>query len=418
VSRANCPACGGPIEFAIGSSIVVVCNYCHNVIARTDRDLESLGKVAALIDTGSVLRRDLPGKYRNIGFRLTGRTQMRNQTGAMWDEWYAAFDDGRWGWLAEAQGRYYITFGVTGSHVPALEEIAVGQRLVSPPDMVVNEIGRAALVAAEGEIPWRAVPGSTYAYADLSGRDRRFATIDYSEEQPLLFAGNETTLQELGISAALEPQRAGARVGVTRLSCSRCGGPLDLVAPDKAERIVCPNCGAIHDVSEGNLQYLSTLTKKNIPLRLALGSKGTLEGVEYVVAGFVQRSVTFDRAYYWSEYLLYSAKNGYRWLVDDDNHWSFVIAVNAAEVEDGSSGTEPARRVRYQGRTYKIFQDAVATVTYVLGEFYWKVEVGEPVRGIDYIAPQYGLSKEITASAEGQEVNVSHARYAQPEEIE
>ena len=82
---ANCPSCGGQINFAIGSSAVVICDYCHSVVARTDRGLEDLGKVAALIDTGSPLRRDLPGSYRGVGFRLVGRTQMRHEAGGMWD---------------------------------------------------------------------------------------------------------------------------------------------------------------------------------------------------------------------------------------------------------------------------------------------------------------------------------------------
>src|SRR6266542_3211020 len=101
---ANCPSCGGPITFAIGSSAVGV---------------EDLGKVAALIDTGSPLRRDLPGNYRGVGFRLMGRTQMRHEAGGMWEEWYAAFDDGRWGWLAEAAGKYYITFKVEAGRLPS-----------------------------------------------------------------------------------------------------------------------------------------------------------------------------------------------------------------------------------------------------------------------------------------------------------
>ena len=59
---ANCPSCGGPIEFKIGSSAAVICDHCRTVVARTDRGLEDLGKVAPLVETGSPLRRDLPGK--------------------------------------------------------------------------------------------------------------------------------------------------------------------------------------------------------------------------------------------------------------------------------------------------------------------------------------------------------------------
>ncbi len=42
---ANCPACGAPVVFKTGSGVVVVCEYCNSVVARTDRALEDLGKV-------------------------------------------------------------------------------------------------------------------------------------------------------------------------------------------------------------------------------------------------------------------------------------------------------------------------------------------------------------------------------------
>ena len=48
---ANCPACGGPVEFKSGQSIVVICHYCRSAVARTDRDLKDLGKVAEIVDT-------------------------------------------------------------------------------------------------------------------------------------------------------------------------------------------------------------------------------------------------------------------------------------------------------------------------------------------------------------------------------
>src|SRR5712691_5918483 len=87
VTTANCPGCGASVEFAIGSSAVVVCKYCRALVARTDRGVENDGKVAALIDTGSPLHVGVAGKYRGIGFRITGRTQMKHQAGGVWDEW-------------------------------------------------------------------------------------------------------------------------------------------------------------------------------------------------------------------------------------------------------------------------------------------------------------------------------------------
>lgn len=412
---ANCPSCGAAIEFAVGSSIVVVCDYCRSVVARTDRALEDLGKIAALVDTGSPLQRNLPGKYRGVGFRLTGRTQMRHAMGGVWDEWYAAFDDGRWGWIAEAQGRYYVTFKTSATDVPPLSIIEVGGMYR---DMVIDEIGNATLISGEGEIPWRVEPGSSYDYADLSGAGERFATIDYSEEAPLLFSGELTTLAALGINTALETPRRGARISTEALKCSNCGGPLNLVAPDATERIICPNCGGVHDVGDGALRYLSVLKKKGPQPRIPLGTHGTLDGDEWIVAGFMSRSVTFDQKYFWTEYLLFDPKTkSFAWLVDSDQHWSLARSIPSAEVSDAVRNAAPTS-ITYKGTKYKIFQDAKATVEHVVGEFYWRVEVGETSRAVDYIAPPEGITKEISGGKSSREVNYTHAHYLPVAEVE
>jgi uncharacterized protein DUF4178/nudix hydrolase family protein len=403
VAVANCPACGGSITFAIGSSAVVICDHCRSVVARTDRALEDLGKVAALVDTGSPLQLTLPGKYHGVGFRITGRTQMRHQAGGVWDEWYAAFDDGRWGWLAEAQGKYYVTFQMPARDLPSHDKIAIGGRVDG---MVISEIGTATLVSAEGEIPWKVVPGSTYDYADLSSGQGRFGTIDYSEEPPLVFKGQETTLSDLGIAVEQHPSRAS----VEKLSCSKCGGPLNLVAPDQAQRVICPNCGAVHDVAEGNLRYLQTLSTRGWKPALTIGSRGKVEGEEYTIAGAMLRSVTFDEKYTWTEYLLFNPAKGFRWLVDSDHHWSFVEPIAAGDI-----ATVPGSpHIAWRGKIFKIFQDATATVERVLGEFYWKVAAGEQVRAVDYIAPPEGITAEFSEN----EVNYSHGTYLPVAEVE
>jgi hypothetical protein len=413
VSTANCPSCGAPIEFAIGSSAVVVCNYCRTVVARTDRGVESHGQVAALIDTGSPLQIGLPGSYRGNGFRITGRTQMRHQAGGIWDEWYAAFDDGRWGWLAEAQRRYYVTFQVAAD-APSHDELQLGGRVPAIEDLTVAEIGEAKLLSAEGELPWTPTPGATYAYADLTGAARKFATIDYSEDTPVVFKGYETDLKELGLASAESAKRG--RIAVTALNCSQCGGALALRAPDETERIWCPYCGSGHDVVAGKLQFFQKLKRQKVEPVIPLGNKGTVDGNEYVVAGFMQRAVKFDINYYWTEYLLYNKTAGFRWLVHSDDHWSFVTPLRPGEVTDGPADFV-ARNVHYDGRQYRLFQDATARVTFVMGEFYWKVALNETVDTADYIAPPFGISKEVTRTG-AKEVSYSFARYMTPREVQ
>jgi hypothetical protein len=151
--------------------------------------------------------------------------------------------------------------------------------------------------------------------------------------------------------------------------------------------------------------------------RPPLGAKGTIDGDEYVVTGFMERAVTFDRDYFWYEYLLYNRERGFRWLVESDYHWSFVTPIAAGEVNEPPTFGEVSKTLYYQNQRYRLFQDATARVTYVLGEFYWKVEVGESVDTADYVAPPYGISKELTRTG-AREVNYSHARYMTPKEVQ
>ncbi|MEO8650482.1 MAG: DUF4178 domain-containing protein, partial [Acidobacteriota bacterium] len=108
---------------------------------------------------------------------------------------------------------------------------------------------------------------------------------------------------------------------------------------------------------------------------------------------------------------------GFRWLVHSNNHWNFVEPISPAEVEAAGLGlsiTSAPAKVSYKGTTYKIFQDAWATVEYVKGEFYWRVEQGEKVRATDYVAAPVMLSQEAT----DKEINWSAGTYMTNADVE
>lgn len=417
VLRANCPSCAAPIEFKSGSTIVLVCPFCRSAVARTDRSLEDLGKVADIAESESPLRVGLRGAFRGNNFELTGRAQLAHELGGFWDEWYATFSNGWVGWLAEAQGKFYLTFYkplAEGVALPGFETLAPGQTLTqisSKTAFVVAEKGTATYKAAEGEIPYKLVPNERNDYADLSGVNNAFATIDYGTNPPLVFVGEQVSLNDLGLADAKPAAREARTVSAVGMNCPNCGGPLDLIAPDKAERVTCPNCDSLLDVNQGNLRFLHALAKNPADqFVLPIGQKGTFAGgKEMQIIGAVERSVTIEGIkYFWHEYLLYNPAIGFRWLVHSDYQWNFVEPVNVADVTVG------AATANFNGKTFKIFQDANAIVEYVKGEFYWRVEQGETVRAIDYVSPPLMLSCESSAG----EINWSLGTYLTVAEVE
>ena len=230
--RAACPGCGAPVYFNTPSSIVVVCEHCQALVARTELSVEQIGKVAAIALSASPLRLGLEGVYNRKSFQLVGHAQLKHAMGGTWDEWYAAFSNGRWGWLAEAQGRFYLTFEQKlPAEAPPFEQLEPATplaRIRAGGSLTVAETGYATYAAAEGELPFKLEPEKGYPYADLSGQQGEFGTLSYATTPPTLYLGKEVTLQELGIAPELLRKEGGneKQVAAVKVSCPHCAGAI------------------------------------------------------------------------------------------------------------------------------------------------------------------------------------------------
>ncbi len=408
VASTNCPSCGSPIEFSIGTSLVAVCSNCQSLVGRGDGRLESYGKVSEISATRSPLQLGLKGRYKGSVFEIIGRTQILHSAGGSWDEWYLAFRGGdRWGWLAEAQGRLTLMFrqAPLGKVVASPEELELGDRITLPRagGLTVVEIDEATVVAAEGELPFRPVIGEVVPYADLQGGGRKVATIDYSESPPAIFGGREVTLEQIGFADHPLVEERRSSVSAQVINCPSCAGPLKIHAPDESRRVVCRFCGALHDASEGKLRFLEELGTPMHQPTISLGATGTLNGIEFTVVGFMRRSTrSGGMSYPWCEYLLWAAGHPFHWLIESEDHWSVGKAVSAGEVDERGSGgwsrllmrPSLADRLVYRNRGFRIFDDYRATVDTVIGEFYWKVERNDQARVVDFICPPWMCTKE------------------------
>lgn len=386
----TCPQCGAPLHFGGGASLAAVCAYCRFAVLRTGAKLDLAGKVPDLVATETRLSIGAAGKFQGRTFLVLGRLQL-SQGEAVWNEWYASFGDASWGWVAEAQGRLFVTLPLSGvSGLPHRSELHVGRDIQLPEvgRAVVDELNQARLVSFEGELPVKPELGETWPYADCSTESGGFATLDYgSGDEPVLYAGREVSYAEVGL-ADCAPAPTTGNEPTRALTCPGCGGPVALRRPD-AKAFACPSCGSLLDVSQGAFQVLGVLESRSKP-PIPLGTQGTLRGEALEVLGFLVRSIAVDgEEYPWQELLLHGAA-GYRWLSVYQGHWLFLHPIPGAKVV--LEGKSPS----YDGRSFKHFQGGQARYQEIQGEFYWEIRAGDTVRTDDYVAPPFLLSAENT----------------------
>lgn len=395
---ANCPSCGAPIQFRWSGAVQTTCEYCHSILVRRDINLEKVGVVGDLPQEASPIQIGTEGVYRNKAFQVVGRILYEYEGGG-WNEWHIVFHDGASGWLSDAQLEYDISFLTPlPDAVPPADQIArARQFLWNGVRYEVTAVTRAHYRGVAGELPFEYWDKSDLVFADLRTPDARFATIDYSESTPLLFMGEAVAFDDLKFSnlRRMDTAEVVGHVTASALNCPSCGAPLNISAAGHTLSVVCANCKSILDAKDPNLRVLEKFeAKQTIQPAIPLGTRGKLHGDDYEIIGFQVRATdTDDVPDSWAEYLLFNRLKGFRYLTEYNGHWNDVKTIPALP-ERIQVGKKPGAKL--MGHTYVLFDTELATTTYVLGEFPWRVHVGEKNGVKDFIAVPRILSCEIT----------------------
>ena len=201
----ECPACGARVSFQSGASILAVCEFCRSTLVRHDLNLENAGRMAELQEDGSPVQLRAEGKYRHVHFAVVGRIQIRFPSGT-WNEWHLLFDDMRNGWLGEAQGNYAISFlAEVPEKIPDFQSLRAGQTLqLNGRKFQITNLDSAFCVAGEGELPFKVGTGFEAPVADMIGEGNSFATLDFSEDSPLVFLGEYVEFEQLSLTGLRE----------------------------------------------------------------------------------------------------------------------------------------------------------------------------------------------------------------------
>jgi DNA-directed RNA polymerase subunit RPC12/RpoP len=409
--RAACPNCGAPVEFASAASASAVCSFCRSTLVRDGEALRRIGASAEVFDDHTPLQLGASGRYQGEAFTLVGRLQNQYAEGT-WNEWHALFDNGRSGWLSEDNGAYVFAFELPlqGTAPPPDELVPGERRLVHGAAWSVASVTRATLIAAQGELPRTPrLDGGEFVVADLRNERNEVGTLDYGESGPPGWSiGRPVRLAELQMTG-LRDEPSEKTLGGRGFACPSCGTALELKL-STTQSIACPQCKAVVDVSQGIGGDLAHYGQNNsghdgtepqIPLgktgRLALTPGGERD---WQVVGYQERcdlpeDGDEDEQTFWREYLLYHRSEGFVFLVDTEDGWSWVRPLTGAPQVRGDTA-------QWQGRSYRKQWRYRAKTTWVLGEFYWRVHRDEVVTVTDYIgagpAADRRLSSEQTES--------------------
>lgn len=411
----ECPSCGAAVNFVSGVAVFSVCEHCRSMVVRTDVKLEAIGAMAELPPDLSPLQIGSHGRWRDLRFTLLGRVRLAWEQGS-WTEWYAEFEDGRRGWVAETQGFFELSFLDASPLAPKImPEFPAGTPIsVSGQTWTIIDRKEVTAVAAEGELPFVAQPGATHLAVDLSGPRGEFGSIERFGEAVEFYVGAPAVFSELNWENLRPvPGWSGGPVEPVRrrthtLACPHCAAPVTLRAEGLTMSVVCGSCGTILDTSHPQVQVVqrAEATVRSLQPALSLGLRGNFGGAPYEVIGLVEREDDYSS---WFEYLLFNPWHGFLWLVTYRGHWTLVHRLLEPPFESGN-------HVTLDGERFALFAQGTSKVKTVIGEFYWRVSRGEESDVSDYVCPPRVASKETYPDL--QEETWSAGHYVSPREIE
>jgi hypothetical protein len=194
--------------------------------------------------------------------------------------------------------------------------------------------------------------------------------------------------------------------------CPNCGAALE-VKLATTQSLACHQCQSVIDVSAGvgadmvHYQQANAGVAGAEPL-LPLGRNGTLAlggaALPWQVVGYQERcdipDSSDDETSFWREYLLYNQMAGFAFLVDTNEGWSWVRPITGAPAVRGDTA-------QWQDVAYRKKWAYGAKVTWVQGEFYWRVRRDERAQVTDYEGTGSHAAARLSREQAGSEVTWS-----------
>lgn len=436
--HSTCPSCGAEIGIRSATAVTAVCGYCHSVLLIQQNALVLSGRHSAVLNDLSPLQIGTTGMWQGIPFTLIGRMQVSYDAGS-WSEWHALMQDGSSAWLSESNDRFVFTrlqpSPPQAKPLPEFSNLKVGSTYFryKEHDYAVADIRniRRGQYAAEGELPIP-LPESEIAQVADCRNGTSFISLDFADglAQPQVFSGKGVALSTLRLQNTRTPDQIRTRSGYVKGStkrekCPNCGGEIRWVS-GVADHVVCRYCSSQLNMSEEQANKNATYEMREHQQRsltIKIGSKARIDNENWWVLGAIvlyyvpidkvmpdvplyiqladrNESEDDEESACWIEYLLYSSKKGFMWLVEQGkNQWAM-----ATTLDDWPILKKPLEPIDAKKDSVPFLYDYAAQVEYAAGAFYWQVSPGDRMYYVDYGCEQHKLSTTLTRNEQSWSV--------------
>lgn len=410
----QCPSCGAGNIITNPGVLMSVCPHCRTATYWDKESALRVGRKSMDLPRSSRFRVGGTGKLKGSSFRVLGRLSYAHEKGT-WDEWFIV-QDGKILWLTEDEGELFLEGPLElTAPVPTYSELTPGMQIkLNDKIGVVEELGEARCLGGEGEVPFQVEIGETYAYADgsLLGENSSFGLeYDVGTGNVRAFIGRILDVKDSRVRR--EDREAPLERTALAIRCPSCGKPYEGPRLESTQTVVCSACGVGLSLDEAEMRVLGKNVGKEPGFTLKIGMPLTLEETRYEVMGRLSYSETEDKVEYISwEYVLYNPDAGYRWLSEEEGHFTLSQVAHARVAIPPIPVAK--MKVNVGPDTFRIYESGTLKLQWVDGAIPWRAAVGETTRYTHLIKPPECLDQEIT----GSEVEIFRGRYVTHEELQ
>lgn len=411
----QCPSCGAEHVVHNPGITALQCEFCKTLIYWDEQAIKAAGTKAILDPPSSNLRVGEAVQLKGQDMVVLGRVRYSYGGGAgLWDEWFLEDTGQNIIWLTEDEKEFVIEKPIADDpSFPQFSQLGLGQTLqVHNRPFLVEELGKAACLGVEGQVPFVVIPEEVYPFADLASSDGTLSVgVEFDRDgSPSLYQGEFVPRDALKVDGQPPfPDVVSPGKGVR---CSGCGAPVDGHFPPDTKMLVCQSCGSGLELNATQTRVVTKNRQKAPKFVLEIGDVGLFDKNKYEVVGrlhYVERDE--GRDYPSDEYLLFNDKQGYLWLEESDGHWMRTQRSHKQPPIDLFGFIAPRSKVKIGDTSYQYVEKGRTQLRYVDGALPWSAVVGEYFEYADLVAPPKSFSAELSKGQGSQELEFFAGTY-------